>query len=313
MCATVVVLGPQRQQPIVSQFAEALLPEGPVAVVSAGWQEREHEHDELAEHLGREVVNLAAYHRVEDLLREDTELFALHRAKQERLRAAQRFYRRRLVHAMGALRDVERMDAPAGVREDVVEQAQAGLKRLDSEHLQRVQTVQSEFIEVAAVPSRPAVSRVRAHITEELEPCSAILLAGGHIGALWTRLQLLGAADWIGSKPVIAWSGGAMMLSDRIWLFHDDPILGRPAAEVFAPGLGLLSPWVLLPDADARLELDNSARVQRLASRLAPARGLTLAPGEWLEVRGPDAVSGKLRELGQDGEVRSWEPREQPC
>ena len=56
---SLVLLGPQRFQPTLRQTLHELGVEGPVAVITAGWQEREGETRELSEHVGRETRNRA--------------------------------------------------------------------------------------------------------------------------------------------------------------------------------------------------------------------------------------------------------------
>src|SRR5205814_1280869 len=61
----IVLLGPQRLAPTLSvALREAGFPDdSPIALVTAGWQEREGEDGELREHLGGRGVNLELYAR----------------------------------------------------------------------------------------------------------------------------------------------------------------------------------------------------------------------------------------------------------
>ena len=56
-----VVLGPQRHRPCVRAALESALGEvrGPVALITAGWEEREGEDDELREAGGQESLDAA--------------------------------------------------------------------------------------------------------------------------------------------------------------------------------------------------------------------------------------------------------------
>src|SRR5437867_2780619 len=103
----VVLLGPQRLTPTLSQAVALvarrdtrLASRAPIAAVTAGWEEREAEDQELSLHLGGRIVNLRVYERSEDAFRRDPGLFAAVRARQDRLRRLQELYRLRLVHAM---------------------------------------------------------------------------------------------------------------------------------------------------------------------------------------------------------------------
>ncbi len=52
------LLGPQRLRPTLAAAFDELGISGQVAAVTAGWQEREAEVEEMKEHLGRPVVDL---------------------------------------------------------------------------------------------------------------------------------------------------------------------------------------------------------------------------------------------------------------
>ena len=77
----IALLGPQREHPSVHDAVETLAPAGRVATVTAGWEEREAEDQELIDHLGRETVNLELFPRTEEIFERDPELFG---AMQER-------------------------------------------------------------------------------------------------------------------------------------------------------------------------------------------------------------------------------------
>ncbi|MEO1084875.1 MAG: hypothetical protein AAFY88_11590, partial [Acidobacteriota bacterium] len=79
--ASLILFGPQRLQPCLRPELDRLMVDGPVAVISAGWQEREGEIDELREHLGRPVVDLKLHARSEQVFTKDRELAAAHRAR----------------------------------------------------------------------------------------------------------------------------------------------------------------------------------------------------------------------------------------
>jgi hypothetical protein len=101
----VVLLGPQRLLPTVQDVLPGLIGAGtPVAVVTAGWEEREGEIQELREKVDREVRNLELHRRGEDVFQRDAGLFAALQAAQDRLREIERFYRLRLRHLGAAWR-----------------------------------------------------------------------------------------------------------------------------------------------------------------------------------------------------------------
>ena len=65
------------------------------------------------------------------------------------------------------------------------------------------------------------------------------MIAGGHVASLLNRLALFDVLELAAGKPVIAWSAGAMVLTDRIVLFHDYPPYGSDIAQVLDAGFGL--------------------------------------------------------------------------
>ncbi|MDH3254578.1 MAG: hypothetical protein OEM62_06265, partial [Acidobacteriota bacterium] len=62
----IVLLGPQRLRPKLADVVRQMNVSGQIAAVTAGWEEREQEDDELAEHLGGRTVNLELYRRGEE-------------------------------------------------------------------------------------------------------------------------------------------------------------------------------------------------------------------------------------------------------
>ena len=78
---------------------------------------------------------------------------------------------------------------------------------------------------------------------------------------------------------MIAWSAGAMALTERIVLFHDRAPQGPGHPEVYGSGLSVLRNVVPLPHARARLLLDDAPRMAVFARRFAPARCVLLENG----------------------------------
>jgi hypothetical protein len=275
-------MGPQRLAPIVDQALDLLAVSGQVAVITAGWQEREPEDDELKAALGgRPGVNLMLHARGDAAYRDDKELFTSHRAKQDKLRHLQELYRRRLAHTMAAARQMQSFDeedAAVASPELVaahLDSAIDAVRRLDDEHTALVRAIETEF-ETSFRPSqRPVVVHHRREIEEILSQCSAVAIAGGHVPALLNKLRLFDMHA-LAALPLVAWSAGAMVLTERIVLFHDTPPQGRGYAEILGEGLGLVPGVVALPNARRRLLLDNPGRVAMLARRFAPAACVAL-------------------------------------
>lgn len=279
-----VLMGPQRLVPIVREALDLMQVSGRVAMITAGWQEREAEHDELEQALGRPSINLMLHARGEDVFRADPELFEAHRAKQDQLRQLQEIYRRRLTHVMAAARQMQSIAddgelAPPELIAPHLDSAIAMVRMLDDEHARYAGEVDAEFEARMNPAERPAIARHRGEIHDLLSECSAVAVAGGHVAVLHNRLRLFGLEHALARLPVIAWSGGAMVLTRRIALFHDSPPQGRGNAEILGRGLALFpdAPEVIvLPHARRRLHLDDGKRTAMLARRFAPATCVAL-------------------------------------
>jgi hypothetical protein len=89
-------------------------------------------------------------------------------------------------------------------------------------------------------------------------------------------MRLFQLGELLASKPIIAWSAGAMALSERIVLFHHKAPQGRRDAEILDAGLGIVQRLVTLPNAQMRLDLRNRKRMALFGRRFAPATCCTL-------------------------------------
>jgi hypothetical protein len=148
---------------------------------------------------------------------------------------------------------------------------------------------------------RPAVAAHRDEIGRALGRADALVLAGGHVGVLLHVLALFA----VSAPPiVIAWSAGAMALTERVLLFHDRAPHGPAHAEFAGPGLGWLAGCVLLPHARRRLRVDDPLRMSELVARVAPARCVVLDDGTRLEVPdGSAELPAGARVIDPDGRI----------
>lgn len=293
---TVAILGPQRFRPAVARTLSELGVEAPVAVVTAGWQERESEVDELRRHVDRPMVNLEIYRRSETALERDPELAAGLRERQTRLRRMQELYRLRLGHALDAARELMRRDGPAEPLAAERRSAIRALRTLDDGHLRRTRAVHEEFEQRWHPGEREAIRAERETLARLLADCGAMLVAGGHVTVLLNRLRLFDLPSLLGEMTVVAWSAGAMALSEKLVLFHDSPPQGPGNAEVLDAGLGLVRGLVPLPHASARLRLDDPVRVSLLARRFAPAVCVALDSGSAIEIA-PGGLTARSRTM----------------
>ncbi len=278
----VVFLGPQRLAPMVGDVAERLGITGKAAIITAGWQDREPEDGELRSALRLPAVNLRLHERWHQVELEDPGLFAAHRRRQDQLRALEDLYDDRLRHTMAAAREMLAHPGPTALLDPERASAVAAVRGLDEHHLQRVAEIHAAWHDEFDARRHPALQRQRAEVQGLLDECSVIAVAGGHVGVLLNRLRIFGLDDALWRKDVLAWSGGAMVLTERLVLFHDRPPQGAGNAEVFEHGFGLVSGVVCLPHARRRLELRDPVRVALMARRLSPARAIAFDERSWL-------------------------------
>ncbi|MDX1502937.1 MAG: hypothetical protein R3325_11300 [Thermoanaerobaculia bacterium] len=310
----IAVLGPQRLQPTVATVADSLEIARPIALVTAGWQERESEDEELRQHLGEGSPNLELYRRAIELAEDDEELAAAYRERQSRLRYLQELYRVRLGHLLDAARELLARRDEAEALERERDEAIATVRDLDRRHLERVDAVHAEFEERYRPSERTRVARHRREIAELLAPCSALAVAGGHVAGLLNRMRLFGVLELLGPKPILAWSAGAMALASRIVLFHDHPPQGAGNTEVLDSGLGAFPGLLPFPNARRRLRLRDPRRVSLLARRFAPFDCAVLDEGDQLFWNGGLWSSPQpIRLLTPKGSVTSHTGRLEPA
>jgi len=303
---TIILLGPQRRPTldgVVRSLGLGADLSGPVATVTAGWQEREPDDAELAALLGGRAVNLGLYRRWLDVQDRDPEYFAGARRLADTLAELQDLYLLRLDYALRAVYAVQRRSASG----DAVPDAVAAVRELDTGHLRRVNGARLEFFEQLAPHDRPVIAGHRAEVSAALADAAALIVTGGHVGVLAEVLHLFNVAAALNGAPVIAWSAGAMALADRIVLFHDRSPQGPGHAEVYGSGLSLLRDVVLLPHARARLLLDDTTRMAVFARRFAPARCVPLEAGTRIDISADGGWPPGVRVLGEDGHMTARE------
>jgi hypothetical protein len=309
---TVTLLGPQRFQRTLGDVLNSRGIDGPVAVITAGWQEREHDDAELRDHLGGRALNLELHTRTDRIFDRDPEFARAHHDKQGTLKAMQELYDLRLGHVMEGARQLMKRRGDLNVLGPERLEAVEDVRGLDRRHLERIRQVHAAFEREWNPGLRPAVMAERNEVEQMIRRAAAVAIAGGHVAVLLNRLRLFDIPAMAKGKPVIAWAAGAMALAERVILFYDDPPHGPGNAEVLDEGLGVVRNIVPLPHAATRLKLDDAPRVALFARRFVPAEAVTLDPGarvDWKDgrvVAVPDATFAGPRHafrLGTDGDL----------
>ena len=284
----IILLGPQRHQPGVGKAVADLGILGPLAFVTAGWEERELEDEELIHELERprhsgdtnQMINLSLFPRADDVFTHHPELREMMAEREIRRKMLRDLYHLRLAPQLEACRELlSRVDLDAHDRlhdplhDPEIDDAIETVRRLDQHHLGRVAELEAEMAERFAGEhvNHPVLLHHRRQVADLVAASGALLIAGGHVGTLMSVLRLFDVMNLAADKPVVAWSAGAMAISEQVVLFHDSPARGAGDAEVYGPGFGLVPGIVPLPHARHRITLDDRRRVALMARRFAPS------------------------------------------
>jgi hypothetical protein len=297
---SITLLGPQRR-PTLDRVLASLGVDGPVAVVNAGWQERESDDAELLALAGGQATNLRLFSRWMDVLRADPEYAAAEREHRLVLDELRQLYLIRLDHALQAEAAVTaRTDGHAHTLAMASADALEAVRLLDATHLARVQEIHDTFYGTWKLESRGAIAGHREEVRALLASAECLVVAGGHVGELNRVLHLFHLSPHVPPR-VVAWSAGAMALTDRVVLFHDRAAHGASLTEVFDAGIGVVPGLVLLPHARRRLLTDDVLRMSRLARRFAPDSCLVLDDGVRVDLGSDGAVPPDARVVGANG------------
>lgn len=300
-----VFLGPQRRDPTVEATLRSLDvdPNAPVAICSAGWEERERELEEFEQHIRSRAVNLDVFHHVEEIYENDNEFREVVLERHARMHALQRLYRGRLSHALDSARELLAQEGEEWLLEPERVAAIEEVRSIDAHYLERVRQLHDEFRDRHKPRAHPRVAKYREQVERQLGECSALCVAGGNVMTLLNRIRMAHVLHlWDPAKPIVAWGAGAMVLSDRVVLFHDSPPQGGGNAEILEPGLGIAPGIVPLPHASHRLALDDRTRVRLFAERFGPARCVALDPGARADWNGREwTLAEGTQWLAEDG------------
>jgi hypothetical protein len=300
--SSITLLGPQRR-PTVDRVLTSLDVPGPVATVTAGWQERESDDAELDALTGGRSANLRLHARWMDVMARDPDYTEAEREHRLMLDELRQLYLVRLDAALQALAAVEqRTDGHDRVQEMAREDALAIVRLIDETHLARVDELHADFYARWRLEEREAVAQHREEVRRALETVGVLLIAGGHVGDLLRVLHVFHVGPYLPAR-VVAWSAGAMALTSRVVLFHDRAVQGPAQTEVFDEGLDVVRDLVLLPHARRRLRTEDAARMSVLARRFAPSTCVVLDDGVRIDL-GPDgALPPQARVVDGDGHI----------
>ncbi len=300
-----LLLGPQRPvRNLHDAIAKAGLPDGRIAVISAGWQEADGDIDDVQDIVNRSLVDLTLYHRAEEVFAADGGLRDAYRERQDRLIELQRLYRTRLRYLMLAARHTMRAEGGSAAIAAELRHAISQLRALDRHHLRRIRAINADYAATFDVQQRESLAQHAEAIGTLLNDCETIMITGGNVVVLLNRLRLFGVDRLLRDKHLIAWSAGAMVLSDRIVLYHDRTPEGRREPEVLGTGAGVIPRYVFMPDAKRRLRLSDTVRIDLLCRRFGPASCVTLDSGAELLFAGDTLQHAEqVRQMAYGGKL----------
>lgn len=286
-----ILLGPQTPLPNLRQALETIHADGPIVVITAGWRDSEGEIDEMREIAGHPLEDLMLYQRAEEVFAHEPALLELQRERQDKLTELQRLYRIRLAPTISAARKLMSTRAEPELLHLEQRAAITQLRALDSHHLRRIRGIHQNFNQRRAGLDVPRGVAQRDKVHRLVESAGLVLIAGGHVAVLLNRIRLFGLDQILAQKPVIAWSAGAMALSERIVLFHHDAPQGKRDAELLDAGLGIVRRRVLLPHASTRLDWRSHKRMALFSRRFSPAVCCTLDNGSMIQLDNERVIS----------------------
>ncbi len=298
---TTYLLGPQRFLTTAGTVVRGLGEDGPVATITAGWEERENDDAELDGVMGGRTRNLHLYARMMEVIEGDPDVAATVLGLRDAVDELAGAYGVRLHHALDAVYALRRRTGRADVVDAANRDALDAVRRLDAWYLAEVRALYGEAAATGAVDNSGLFNENRADVAETLAGCRVLAVAGGHVGILLRSMQFFRFRP-PAELPVVAWSAGAMAMTRTVVLFNDMAATAH-GAEVWDRGLGRVEHVVALPHARRRLHLDDRVRMQVLAGRFEGSTCLLLDDGAKVAV-GPDgSLPDGARVVRADGSV----------
>lgn len=299
--STTHLLGPQRFLTTAGAVARSLDADGPVATITAGWEERESDDGELDTVMDGRTQNLRLFGRMMDVLERDPVVAAAALALRDAVDDLAGAYSVRLHHALDAVYAVRRRKGRADVIAAAYSDGVDAVRRLDRWYLDEVRALYTEAYATGAAGGSELWAEHRAQVADVLAGSSVLAVAGGHVGMLLRTMQFFSVRP-PAELPVVAWSAGAMAMTRTVVLFNDF-VQANGAAEVWDRGLARVENVVALPHARRRIHLDDRVRMQVFAKRFEGYACLLLDDGAKVAV-GPDgSLPAGARVIRADGTV----------
>ena len=298
-----VLLGPQRFLTTAGTVVRSLAPEGKVATVTAGWQDREPADDELNDVMDGRSLNLHLYRRLTEVIETDDHFASQALAQRDAMDELAGIYSLRLQRALESVYVVARRPARHDIADSAFTDAVRGVRDIDDWYLRSVDQLYGELEAAAPPEASEPIARNRAEVADLLREAAVLAVAGGHVGILLRCLRLFEAVPQ--DLPVVAWSAGAMAMTERVVLYNDNGPQGVQGAEVWDRGAGRVHDVLAMPHARRRLKLDDPVHAKAFVRRFAPATCLLLDEGTQVEIGDDGKVPDDARVLTETGAATS--------
>lgn len=201
----VKLLGPLDGVDLAAEIG-ALGVDGPVALVTAGWEEGERNDAEIDRRLGGGSRNLNLYGRRLDVLEGDAEYAEAERLLQTRIDELRELYLTRLRHALAGVDVIRRRFAETNRSPGAeLDTAVDAVRALDDAHARALTAAHERFYQTHPPQERPSITRHREEVASIVAGCGAIAIAGGHVGVLNDCLHLCHLTSLIEGQHLIAW------------------------------------------------------------------------------------------------------------
>jgi hypothetical protein len=292
------------------------------------------------------VQNLSVYYEFRRFSELEPEAAALYHQKQQDVLRVMELYRRanrmglqllkqQLASVQGwypewsfaQLLDHSRLDSPA--RERMLrlgaEELRAGLERIreqDEWVLRRLDRLDADFRERADLRNNATWRRQRRLLAHRVRSAATIILYGGHLAVLLNRLHFYDLGPILrqalaAGATVAARAAGAMVLGDRVVVYHDAYQDRHHTFEVLGRGLRLLSGMLVLPQHAERIRKGSADHLAFISRRFPLGTCIGLDEGALLTVDGSDTTQainhgpvGSAIRFGINGRERALEPGE---
>jgi hypothetical protein len=299
----VTLLGPLDDQINLAAEIEFFGVDGPVALITAGWEEGERNDAEIDRRLGGGTRNLGLYGRRLDVLSSDAEYADAERLLRTQLDELREQYQRRLRAALDGVDVMRKRFADArGAPGQEVTGAIDAVRALDEGHAAAISAAYDRFYAAHPPHERDVIREHRDEVASIVGECAAVAIAGGHVGVLNDCLHLCNLAALIDAQPLLVWSSGCMAIAERIVVIDDGDPAGRPA-ELFDIGIGVARGVVPLP-VSGRIHAHDADGLALLAARFAPSVCVVLDAGDRLELSaGVPADLGAVGLVAPDGRL----------